>query len=109
MCRYLNCIGERIRFHEQQDIKLKQINMEKTIKMSLETAREIYKWVNKKEVKDSPMERLLLDNFTKEELENNNGFTWEESKNKRKVKRLIKILRIEFRRYLYLSDMKWRR
>lgn len=53
--------------------------MEKTIKMSLETARKLWKeciandWIG---IADA-----LRENFTKEELEGKKGFTWEESFN----------------------------
>lgn len=56
----------------------KNCNMEKQIKMSLETAREIYRDRN---LTNSIMLQWLLENFTKEELEGKKGFTWEESFN----------------------------
>lgn len=57
--------------------------MEKQIKMSLETAREM--WNNEMRLRDkynlncTPMAKWLLENFTKEELEDKKGYTWEES------------------------------
>ncbi len=68
--------------------------MEKQIKMSLTTAREIYKQLTDMRVIDksgeatlsrnqTPNEALLqlwlLENFTKEELEEKKGFSWEDS------------------------------
>ncbi len=58
-------------------------NKEIILKMSLETARKIYK-----EVKDinnilsfslDSLYKIVIENFTKEELEGNKGYTWEES------------------------------
>ena len=69
-------------------------NMEKQIKMSLETARELYKEVTDMSVpcregmhemerepskKEQILHKLLLENFTRDELEGNKGYTWEES------------------------------
>ncbi len=51
--------------------------MKKKIEMSLETARQMYKEGNE------TTNKWLLENFTKEELEPNRGFTWEDSFNKR--------------------------
>lgn len=48
--------------------------MEKQIKMSLEIARKFYKDDMAEHLKD-----WLLENFTKEELEGREGYTWEES------------------------------
>lgn len=53
--------------------------MEKTLKMSVETAREIYT-IAKKQSFEAQI-NWLLENFTKEELEPKKGFTWEESVN----------------------------
>lgn len=70
--------------------------MEKTLKMSVETARELWKEVKDSFIEDSvnlkfptfektneikgvAIKKLLLENFTKEELEPKKGFTWEES------------------------------
>jgi len=70
--------------------------MEKTLKMSVETARELWKEVKDafiehsvdlkersydktNEIKGVAIKKLLLENFTKEELEGKKGFTWEES------------------------------
>lgn len=53
--------------------------MEKTLKMSLETARQIYKVSKETQAEGNPTQRFLLENFTKEELEGKRGFTWEES------------------------------
>jgi len=51
--------------------------MEKTLKMSVETARKFYQeCINNNW---SGITDLLLENFTKEELEPKKGFTWEES------------------------------
>jgi hypothetical protein len=63
--------------------KLKtEIKMEKQIKMSLETARELYQFECLKENSTcTPTAKWLLENFTKEELEGKKGFTWEESFN----------------------------
>jgi len=47
--------------------------MKKPVEMSLETARQMYKENN--EITN----KWLLENFTKEELEQKKGFTWEES------------------------------
>jgi len=62
--------------------------MEKTLKMSVETARQIYKDYNfcmeiKAEITLalSSMYKMVMENFTKEELEPKKGFTWEESVN----------------------------
>lgn len=61
----------------------KNKNMEKTIKMSLETARQWMKKIKNKTITDDSPESLItsmiLENFTKEELEGKEGFTWEES------------------------------
>ena len=58
-------------------------NMEKQIKMSLETAREWYRLAKKA---DNYSEggvnvgvRFLEENFTKEELEGKDGYSWEDS------------------------------
>ena len=51
--------------------------MEKQIKMSLETAREMYRDLNM--CPSTHLRNLLEDNFTKEELEGKKGFTWEDS------------------------------
>lgn len=62
----------------------KQCNMEKQIKMSLETARTTYKVLmqsDKLTMAETVLSTLLLENFTKEELEGKKGFTWEESFN----------------------------
>lgn len=68
--------------------------MEKTIKMSLDTAQKLWKVCNDMSVPtrygECPSRRepteyeilirdILLTNFTKEELEGKKGFTWEES------------------------------
>lgn len=54
----------------------------KTIKMSLDTAREWYKLAKQNESNNTqPAISWLLENFTKEELEPKKGFTWEESFN----------------------------
>lgn len=47
--------------------------MEKIIKMSLETARKFWK-----DDKAEPLKQWLLENFTKEELEQKEGFVWED-------------------------------
>jgi len=58
-------------------------NMEKQIKMSLDTARKIYSDYNNRADSCSFLFiQWLLENFTKEELEGKKGFTWEESFNK---------------------------
>lgn len=49
--------------------------MEKNIKISLETAREIYKTENV----ESFVQKWLLENFTKSELEGDEGYTWEKA------------------------------
>lgn len=51
--------------------------MEKSIKMSLETARKL--WNDNKVDGYVPLIDFLLENFTKEELEGKKGFIWEES------------------------------
>lgn len=54
----------------------------KTIKMSLDTAREWYKLAKQNEFDTvQPAISWLLENFTKEELEPKKGFTWEDSFN----------------------------
>jgi len=57
-------------------------NMEKQIKMSLETARSAYKVLMNTEkftIVETVLSTLLLENFTKEELEGDKGFSWEDS------------------------------
>jgi hypothetical protein len=54
--------------------------MEKQIKMSLETARELYKQcVDNPALSNAVYKNWLLETFTPEELEGKKGFTWEES------------------------------
>lgn len=56
-------------------------NMEKQIKMSLETARKLWSQLPPS-ISDNAnafIYRMLEENFTKEELEGDNGFTWEDS------------------------------
>lgn len=54
--------------------------MEKTIKMSLETAKELWRGEIKKRDEENlnctPLAKWLLENFTKEELEGKKGFTF---------------------------------
>lgn len=59
-------------------INLTKPDMEKQIKISLETARRMYNDVNL----PNYLTTLILENFTTEELEDNKGYTWEESFNK---------------------------
>lgn len=52
----------------------------KTIKMSLDTAREWYKLAKQNESNNTqPAISWILENFTKEELEPKKGFTWDDS------------------------------
>lgn len=53
-------------------------NKERTLKISLEVAREWYKIAKQHDV-SNPAMKMLLENFTKEELEGEKGYTWEES------------------------------
>ena len=53
---------------------------ERTLKMSLETAKELYKQcIDNPALSNGVYKNWLLQNFTKEELEGNKGYTWEES------------------------------
>lgn len=54
-----------------------KIPYEKVIKMTLETARELYKSFG--DVDGNTVRKFLFDNFTKEELEGKKGYTWEKS------------------------------
>jgi hypothetical protein len=51
----------------------------KIVKMSLESAREIYKQMNTDlKLGSRGLMKWILENFTKEELEGNGGFVWED-------------------------------
>jgi len=54
----------------------------KSIKVSLDTAREMYKDLcSRSDIASVNFKNWLLENFTKEELEPKKGFTWEDSFN----------------------------
>ncbi len=62
--------------------KIKAMKEERTLKMSLETARKI--WTEAKSMPEisislNHLHGLLLENFTKEELEDKKGFCWRDS------------------------------
>jgi hypothetical protein len=57
-----------------EPVKETEKTNEKVIKMSLESARIFYS-----KYPDGPISDWLLENFTKEELEPKQGFTWEDS------------------------------
>jgi len=53
---------------------------ERTLKMSLETAKKLYKQcIDNPALSNEVYKNWLLQNFTKEELEGNKRYTWEES------------------------------
>lgn len=71
-----------IMINEGHLIKKQPMKEERTLKMTLETARKLWKWVkglDEASLYINHIHGLLLENFTKEELEGNEGYTWEDS------------------------------
>jgi hypothetical protein len=76
----IGLIGTKVLYNE---FKPNQNNMEKQIKMSLETAQKLYNNAAIKNGSDSEQNKIIrewiLENFTQKELEGKKGFTWEDS------------------------------
>lgn len=78
-----------IMINEGHLIKKQPMKEERIVKMTLETARKIWKTFPMNKVEKNVtftaideqmlLYNLIIENFTKEELEGNKGYTWEES------------------------------